>query len=178
MDKWMTYTLYIYILNSGCPIHYIYIKRMYRAPTYLSFLGKRLSYSLFAVAYLDLNAEFLVQMFCQMLCRVDTAVLSACASEGEHKVGEAAVDVALHMSVCQLIDAIEKGEYLAIVFKEANNRLVQTRKLLIRLVATGVVRRATIEHVTTAIARLVGGYALAIGETENANTQRSFAVVL
>ena len=39
-------------------------------------------------------------------------------------------------------------------------------------------RRATVEHVSAAIARLIGWYALAVGEAEDAHAQRTLAVVL
>ena len=48
-----------------------------------------------------LDAEFRVQVFSEVLCGIDTAVLAARASEAELQVGEAALDVACHMTVAQ-----------------------------------------------------------------------------
>ena len=78
-----------------------------------------------------LYSELLVQMLRQVLRRVDTAMLSAGATEGEHKVGEATVDVTLHVSIGEFVDAIEEGEYLAIVLEEAYHGLVKSGELLV-----------------------------------------------
>lgn len=71
------------------------------------------------MAYVHLDAEFVVYMLCQMLCRVDAAMLSAGASEREHKVGKSTVDIALHMSVQPTYATFEEGKNLAVVLKES-----------------------------------------------------------
>ena len=78
--------------------------------------------------------------------------MAACASEGEHKVGESAVDISLYVCVGKLVYAVEEGEYLSVVLKEADDRLVQSGELLVRLVTSGIVGRTTVEDVASAIA--------------------------
>ena len=62
---------------------------------------------------------------------------------------------------------VQRGlrEAANIVLKETNNRLVKSRELLVGLVTAGIVRRTTVEHVTTSVATLVLGDALSVGET-------------
>lgn len=115
-----------------------------------------------------LYSELLVQMFREVLRRVDTAMLSAGATEGEHEVGEATVDVTLHVSIGEFVDAIEEGEYLTVVLEEAYHGLVESGELLVRFIASGVVRRTTVEHVSAAITRLVAGMPL---RNEKLNTR-------
>ena len=134
------------------------------------FFIKCLLYALFPMAHMHFDAEFLVYMFRKVLCRIDAAMLSACASEAEHQVGESARDVALHVGIGKLVDAIEEGEYLAVVLKESYYRFVETRELLVRLIASGVVGGAAVEHIAATVARLVGRDSLAIGEAEHAHT--------
>lgn len=57
--------------------------------------------ALLAMDDVYLDAEFRVQVFSEVLCGIDTAVLAARASEAELQVGEAALDVACHMTVAQ-----------------------------------------------------------------------------
>ena len=134
------------------------------------FFIKCLLYALFPMAHMHFDAEFLVYMLRKVLCRVDAAMLSAGASEAEHQVGESARDVALHVGICKLVDAIEEGEYLAVVLKESYYRFVETRELLVRLIASGVVGGAAVEHIAATVARLIGRDSLAIGEAEHAHT--------
>ena len=111
-----------------------------------------LLYALFAVAYMHLDAEFPVNVLGQVLCAVDAAMLAACASEAEHKAGEASLHIAVDMCIGQLVDALQEGEDFTIVFKEADDRLVESRQLFIGFVTTGVVCASAVEDVSSAIA--------------------------
>ena len=124
---------------------------------------------LFPMHQFDFHTKFLIQVLCQMLGRINRTMLSAGATEGEHQVGEAAVDVSLHVCVSELVYAVEEGEYLAVVLEESYHGLVESCEFLVRLIASGVVRRTAVEHVSSAIARLVGWYALAVGKAEDAH---------
>ena len=130
------------------------------------------------MAHVHLDAEFVVYMLCQMLCRVDAAMLSAGAAEREHKVGKSAVDIALHMSVSQLVHAFEEGKNLAVVLKESYHWLVESGEFLVWLIASWIVSRATVEYIASAIARSVLRYALTVREAEHTHSQRTLAVVL
>ena len=68
------------------------------------------------------------------------------------------------MSIRQLINGVEEGEYLAVILQESDYRLVETCEFLVRLVTSGIVRTAAIEDISSTIARGVVGYALAIGK--------------
>lgn len=65
-----------------------------------------------------------VKMLCQMLGRIDTAMLTACTAKGKHERREATVDIALHMSIGELVNGIEESEYLAVILKEFHHGLV------------------------------------------------------
>ena len=104
-----------------------------------------------------------------MLGRVNAAVLPARAAEGEHKVGEAALQIAAHVGICEAIHAVEKYENFPVVFKELDYCLVAAREFLVRLVSPGVVRAAAVEHVAAAVAAFVLRNAFLITETEHAH---------
>ena len=137
-----------------------------------------LLYALLAMADVHLYSELLVQMFGKMLCRIHAAVLSARASEREHQVCETALHVAAHMSVGKFIDTFEERYYLAVVLKEAYDGLIESGEFLVGFVASGIVCGAAVEHIASSIARVVGGNAFAIAETEHTDDERTLAVVL
>lgn len=136
-----------------------------------------LSDALLAVTDAYLDAKLLMDVLGQMLGGVDAAVLTAGAAEGEHQTGEATLDIATHMGIGELIDGVEEGEDLAVVLKEADDGFVESRQLLVRLITTGVVGGATVEHIAAAVAALVVGNALAIGEAEDLDHQRTLRIV-
>ena len=119
----------------------------------------------------DLDAVPPVKVFGQVLRRVNASVLPARAPEGEHEIREAALQVAFDVGIGQATDAFEEDEYLPVLLQEALDCLVETRQLFVGLVASGVVGRTAVEHVASAVAALVLGYALLIGETEDAHAE-------
>lgn len=133
--------------------------------------------TLFAMADAHLDAKLFMQMSGQMLGTVDAAVLAAGTAEREHQVGESALKIALYVGIGKTVDALEKGKYLAVVLEKADDRLVKAGQLLVRLVATGIVRTATVEDVSATVATIIGRNAFTIGEAEDANNQRATAIV-
>ncbi len=127
--------------------------------------------ALLAMGEVDANAIFPVEMLGEVLGAIDGAMLTACAAEGEHEVGEAALEVALNMMIGEAIDAVEEGEDLAVVLKEADDGSVQAGELLVGLVAAGVVRGTTVEDVTAAVAAGVLRKATLEGEGEDADNK-------
>ena len=107
------------------------------------------------MAEMNFYTIFIIQIFCQVLSRINTAMLSACTTEREHKIVESSLHPALHMMVGKSIDTIKEGEYLAILLKEINYRLIQSCLLFIFLITTWVVGGSTVEDITAAISRLV-----------------------
>ena len=65
--------------------------------------------SLFAVDYLYLYTKLLVYVFAEMLCAVDTAVLSSCAAEADHEVGKSALFVACDRGVDKSIAVVKEN---------------------------------------------------------------------
>ena len=63
---------------------------------------------LFAMVDSDLDAAFPMEVFSQMLCGIDTAMLTASATKGEHEMSESAFHETLHMEVGQTIDALQQ----------------------------------------------------------------------
>ena len=105
-------------------------------------------------------------------------MLSARATEREHKVGEATLHVAFHMVIGEFVDRTKKFQDFAVVFQEADNSLVKSCYLLIRFVTTGVVRAATVENVAAAIARSVFWNAFPERKAKHPHHQGTFSVVL
>ena len=81
------------------------------------------------------------------------------------------------MGIGKFIDAVEERQYLAVVLEETYYRLVESRQLFVWLVTTGIVCAAAVEHIATAIARLVLRNAFAIRKTEDAHHERSLAII-
>ena len=134
--------------------------------------------ALFAMTDTHFDAEFLVDVLCQMLGGIDTAMLASGAAKAEHQRSEATLDVAAHMSIGQFVDTIKEGEYLTVILEETDDGLVEARQLFIGLIATGVVGGAAVEDVAAAVARLVVGNALAVAEAVDLDHERSLCVVL
>ena len=102
-----------------------------------------------------LNAELLMDMFSQMLCTIDRAVLATRTAKAEHQRGKSTLDIAAYMGIRQLIDAVQEGKYLTIVLQEADDGLIETCQLLVRLITAWVVRATAVKDVTATIAALV-----------------------
>ena len=81
-----------------------------------------------------LHAVLLVEVVCQVFCRIDRAVLSASAPKGEHQIRKPTLQVALHMRVGQCIYAFEECQDFSILFQEVDDGLVQSCEPLVRLV--------------------------------------------
>ena len=62
-----------------------------------------------------LYTEFLMNMFSQVLGRIDTSMLTTRAAKREHQRRKATLDITTHMGICQFIDTIEEREYLSII---------------------------------------------------------------
>ena len=75
------------------------------------------------------------------------------------------------------IYTIEESEYLAVILKESDYRLVETGEFLVWFISPGVVRTSAVEDISAAIARGVIGYALAIGETIYCDNKRTLAII-
>ena len=126
---------------------------------------------------MHLDTKLPVNMFCQVLCTIDTAMLTARTSEGEHQRCETSLDISAHMCISQLINALQEGENLAIVFEESDDGFVESGELFVGFVTSGVMRTAAVEHISSAIARLVIRDPLAVRETIDAHHQRTLAIV-
>ena len=75
---------------------------------------------LFAVNQMHPHAEFPVEVFGNMLCRVDGAVLSARTAEAYAQMGESALQIAGYVGVCQCVHMLEEAEYLAVFLQKAD----------------------------------------------------------
>ena len=127
---------------------------------------------------LNLYSENRIEVFCQMLCRIDRAMLTTSTTETELKMSETTLHVATYMGICQFVNAVEESQDLTIILKKSNDRFVKSGQLLVGFVATGVVGTATVEDITSAVATIVLWYSLAIRETIDSNHERALAIVL
>ena len=125
----------------------------------------------------NLHPELLVDMLCKVLGAIHGAVLTACASEREHKTGEASLDITCYVGVGKLVNGIEEGEDFSVIFKETDYWLIQACELLVRLVTSRVVSASAIEHISAAVTAIILWNALVERETEHLHHQRTLAVV-
>lgn len=96
-------------------------------------------YVLLTVSDTYFNPKLVVNMFGEMLGRIDTAVLSSSASEAEHEMSKATLYVSCHMLVGKGIYVGKEFKYLAIVLKKAYHRLVEAGEFLVRFISSWVV---------------------------------------
>lgn len=132
---------------------------------------------LFTMTNMHFYTKLPVNMFGKMLRRIYTAMLTACTSETEHQRGETTLHVAVYMMVGKCIDMIQELQYLTIILQESDNRLIQTRQLLIRLVSTRVMGTSAVEDVTSTIARRILWNALTERKTIHSYHQRSLTII-
>ena len=129
------------------------------------------------MANTHLDAELSVEVLRQVLCGIHATVLPSSASEGKHQVGEPTLDVACHMGIGQLVNAVEEGEDFPVILKESYDRFVETSEELVWLVSPGVVRAAAVKDIPSPIAGCVIGDAFVIREAEHPNHQGSLAII-
>ena len=127
--------------------------------------------------YPNLHPELLVDMLCKMLGTIHGAVLTACASEREHKTGEASLDISCYVGIGKLVNGIEEGEDFSVILKETDYWLIQACELLVRLVTSRVVSASAIEHVSAAVTAIILWNAFVERETEHLYHQRTLAII-
>ena len=125
----------------------------------------------------NLHPELLVDMLCKVLGTIHGAVLTACASEREHKTGEASLDISCYVGIGKLVNGIEEGEDFSVILKETDYWLIQACELLVRLVTSRVVSASAIEHISATVTAIILWNALVERETEHLYYQRTLAVV-
>ena len=103
------------------------------------------------------NPEFVVQMLGHVLGRIYRAMLTAGTSEANHQVGEASVHVTLYGSIHHGIGLGKEMRYLAIFFQETDYRFIQSGKVVVSLVLTGVVNRTAVKYKPSSVTRQVVG---------------------
>lgn len=132
---------------------------------------------LFTMTNLHFYTKLLMNMFGKMLGRIYTAMLTAGTTETEHQRGETTLHIAVYMMVGKCINMLQELQYLTIILKESDNRLVQTRQLLIRFVSTRVMGTSAVENITTAIARRILWNTLTERKTIHSYHQRSLTII-
>ena len=107
---------------------------------------------LFAVMEIDGDVVFTMEILCQMLCTVDTAMLSPSTSESKHERSKTSFNVSLHMGVCQLIDMRKERRHFTVVFNEPDDGCIQPSHLFILLVSSGIMASPTVEDIASTVA--------------------------
>ena len=125
----------------------------------------------------NLHPELLVDMLCKVLGTIYGAVLTACASEREHKTGETSLDISCYVGIGKLVNGIEEGEDFSVILKETDYWLIQACEFLVRLITSRVVRASAIEHISAAVTAIIFRNAFVERETEHLYYQRTLAVV-
>lgn len=102
-----------------------------------------------------LYTELVVDMLCQMLGGINAAMLTTSTSETEHQRCEPSLDITAYVVVGKFVDTVEEGEYLTVVLKETDYGIIKAREFLIRLITAWVMGTTAVEHISSAIARLI-----------------------
>ena len=116
-----------------------------------AFLFKCLRNILLPMTDAHFYAEFLMNMFSQVLGRIDTSMLTTRAAKREHQRRKATLDITTHMGIGQFVDTVKEGQNFAVILQETDDRLIQSRQLLIRIITSGVMRTTAIEHIPSPI---------------------------
>ena len=98
------------------------------------------------------DSEFLVEVFGYVLGTINGTVLTSGAAEGDLKVGEAAVEPALGVEIDNGIDMREELEDFSVLLKEVDDGLVESGDGFVFGIATGVVGRTAVEHISSTVA--------------------------
>ena len=107
---------------------------------------------------MNTHTIFLVEMVGKVFGAIDGAVLATGAAESDLEVGEAAFEETLDVMIYQSVHRLQETEYLAVSFEEINDRLIEAGERFILVVLTGVVSRATIEHIAASVATIIVRY--------------------
>ena len=99
------------------------------------------------MADLHFHAKLFVDMLCQMLSGIHTAMLTARTTETEHQRGETTLDITVHVMIGKCIDMLQELENLTIILQESDDRFVQTRQLLVRFITAWVMRASTVKDI-------------------------------
>ena len=110
-----------------------------------------------------------------MFGAIDGAMLTAGATKGDLEVGEAAFEEALDVMIYQSVNGLEETEYLAVGFEEINDRLIEAGEGFVLLVLTGVMGRATIEHIAASVATIIVRYTFFEGKRVYRNDETGSA---
>ena len=86
-----------------------------------------------------------------MLRAVDGTMLTSGTSEIDHKTGKSTGGICLDMRIHNPIHMVQKRKYLSVLFKEIDDLLVHSGKVLILSVPTGVMDGSAIEYVASAV---------------------------
>lgn len=110
-------------------------------------------------------AELLVEVFGKVLGRIYGAVLAACTAETYGQVGKSPFHIPFHGCIYQTIYVFEEYGDFPILFKEADNGLVEAGERLVTFVFARVVYGTAVEYETAAVAGRIFGDTFFIGET-------------
>lgn len=119
-------------------------------------------------------AELLVEVFGKVLGRIYGAVLAACTAETYGQVGKSPFHIPFHGCIYQTIYVFEEYGDFPILFKEADNGLVEAGERLVTFVFARVVYGTAVEYETAAVAGRIFGDTFFIGETVTFTTRRRF----
>ena len=110
-------------------------------------------------------AELLVEVFGKVLGRIYGAVLAACTAETYGQVGKSPFHIPFHGCIYQTIYVFEEYGDFPILFKEADNGLVEAGERLVTFVFARVVYGTAVEYETAAVAGRIFGDTFFIGKT-------------
>ena len=100
---------------------------------------------------MNTDVVFLEQVLREMFGTIDRAMLTAGTTESDLQVGKIPFDEPFHMMIDERINRLQEGQYLTVVLQEINDRLIQSRHLLVLLVLAGIMSRAAVEDITAPV---------------------------
>ena len=123
-------------------------------------------------------SELGMQMLCQVLCRIDGTVLSVETAKGDHQVRETTVQITLHRSIDNGVYVFEELRELSVFFQKTDHRLVQSCKMIVSFIFTGVIARQAVEYDATAITDRIVRLTFYIGEAADLDFQHPLLYIV
>ena len=94
---------------------------------------------------------FLRKVMRHVLRTVDRSVLTAGAAEADHQAIEPTLHISLHMRIHNTICMLQEAEYLTVILKESDHRLITSGQFLVRLISSRIMNRPAVEHISAAV---------------------------
>ena len=94
---------------------------------------------------------FLRKVMRHVLRTVYRSVLTAGAAEADHQAIEPTLHISLHMRIHNTICMLQEAEYLTVILKESDHRLITPGQFLVRLISSRIMDGTAVEHISSPV---------------------------